>query len=366
MLCSVTRDTLENSYVSPESVFNNSDEAQELNVDGPMNNDPETEDNGNSGLSQYEVAVEQYSISATTWKEGMVETPSIGGVSLGKIPLILEDCNNGVSLKNARDNMLFQSGQAYIPLFKRMSCKTGMRNIKKLGAFPGMVTNLLLPNCCLSSSLEEKHAVDAMVRELSNVKETIVEENKITQGNNCCRLEFYYQSHLSCPEPDWAFPLIDLWDYVHVSEDNAYFKAYSSMMGEVLHCLTKTFLDHKDTTNFDTVPLPAKQMIVLCAEMAVSMTEFPRFSPKCMKLVTEERSHITLGVNETDSDLVLKYPLDKYSTLWFVPEEFLEKTDEATERMTGLKNGLTMRLLPIPTWHSRLNERRLSEDDLSR
>ena len=112
-----------------------------------------------SDMEEYDIALAHASLKATKWKEGMVLNPCIGGVSLGKIPLKLTEESGRCALERARSDMMIQSGQAYIPFFKRISCKTGTKKLKDLGALPAMVTNILMPNAIFSSSADEKEKV---------------------------------------------------------------------------------------------------------------------------------------------------------------------------------------------------------------
>jgi hypothetical protein len=148
------------------------------------------EDNPNEEPTSTQLMFENYHLKATKWYEGMVNHPKIGGVHLGKVPLKMNEINTHDEstykrkVKDAREGAKIQSGQVYIPIFKRFTLKTGIRNLKNLGAFPAMVTNLMLPDILHKSTVQEKAEVDAIIHQLVHVKNNIREESKISGGNN--------------------------------------------------------------------------------------------------------------------------------------------------------------------------------------
>ena len=85
-LCSNHRHLEEDTCTPPETVLDSMGANEELAVDGSSNRDPEEEEVSTQVLGQCDVAEEECSLKATSWKEGMVENPSIGGGVSGKDP----------------------------------------------------------------------------------------------------------------------------------------------------------------------------------------------------------------------------------------------------------------------------------------
>lgn len=287
----------------------------------------------------------------------MTNIPSVGGVSLGKIPLLMSETidsnfSDCLKLETARKGMQFQGGQVYIPIFKRLSMKTGMNRLKNLGSLPAMITNLLIPDEIHKSTEKEKEEVSVLVEALDNVRKHIQDEIKICRGNNCIRQEFYFESKLSTPDQDWTFPEMVPWSYCSVSDQNSYFTAYNNIMEEVTGALTTTFRDKPPSTTWEAIPLSAKKMLILCSEMAVSMTEFFPFYPKTMNQIKE----LVSDDNEDDDDAE--------QILFHVTEEFLEPLDQQMQFITGLKNGLKAETLYLPEWTEETTTERLSPNDL--
>jgi hypothetical protein len=169
-------------------------------------------------------------------------------------------------------------------MFKRLTMKTGVTKLRKLGALAAMVTNLMLPEDVHRVSMEEKKTVDSIIRELLHVQNNIENEVRMSGGNNSIREEFYLSSSFSSRQRDWVFPSLQILDFILVSRQNSYFKAYASFTKEVMNCLKTTVLEHSQS-NFDSLPASAKRMIILCAELAVMMTELQPFRAKYMERI---------------------------------------------------------------------------------
>ena len=213
--------TLANLPVTASASLETSDEEEEsMQNDNPVEADIQDLD---SELDHYDVETEYHRLKPTEWSEGMAINPTVGGVHLGKIPLCLTSpsiqSNSSVpprtdddisldsddessiqeqqqpppnlKLAKARRRMLFHSGQVYIPVFKKLTQKVGIKNMREMGSLPAMVTNLMLPDLIHSSTLDEKESVDSLVNALLNVLDKLENEVRITNGNNCVRMEFF-------------------------------------------------------------------------------------------------------------------------------------------------------------------------------
>jgi hypothetical protein len=234
-------------------------------------------------MGGYDMRVESSGLCARSHVEGFAVEPSIGGVELGKVPILIldNDDDEGIEISFPRKNMKFHSGQIYLPIFKRLTMKTGMKRMRRLGAFAAMVANLMLPQELHEVTAEEKAEIDRIIRELSHVQENIESEIDISEGNNCVRQEFYLSTTFDEEDREWEFPILHPLQYLLVSRQNSYFKAYKGITQEVMKCLCTTILG-RNQCNFDYLPPSAKRMIILCAEMSVCVTEFQPFNAKSM------------------------------------------------------------------------------------
>jgi hypothetical protein len=378
------------------------------------------EDNPNQEPTSTQLMFENYHLKATKWYEGMVNHPKIGGVHLGKVPLKMIEINSQDessykrNIRDAREGAKIQSGQVYIPIFKRFTLKTGIRNLKNLGAFPAMVTNLMLPDILHKSTAQEKAEVDAIIHQLVHVRNNISSESKISEGNNCIRIEFFFKSKFEMADQrDWKFPKILPWDFAVYNGQNSYFECLTSMMDEVTHALQTTFIDHPNQTNYDSIPVSAKKMLILCSEMAVTMTEFFPFKGRTMEQVLDELEDPTIpeeeeeeregegeqeddeasdnekkdsddesddhNLNDQDYDANAEEiseadnvstvtntdTNDPEKTIFHVPRHLLEPLDQTVRDQTGLKNGLKLDTLYLPIWSGRNRIKKLSSQDIS-
>ena len=224
---------------------------------------------------------------ANKFVEGFVMEPKVGGVHLGKIPLrLLEQVGGRYTTYAIRSDKVFHSGQAYIPIFKKIIMKEGANNLRLLGALPAMVSNLMMPTEIHASTKEEKHEVDELIRALVDIYKNIKAEIDMSNGNNCIRWELFYSSKFDNNNMSFKFPEMPLVDFCMISGKNSYFKTYVQMMGEIITSLEKTILESNILT-YDALSASAKRMVTLCAEMAVTMTEFHPFNPKGMNKINK-------------------------------------------------------------------------------
>ena len=200
-------------YSPPDVVVENNQQDHYHHEDDTDNDNDYDQDMVKDAFCEYELEKENYLLKATAWKEGHSKSPQVGGVNLGKIPILRLDTPSGCpevdvnySFENARDNMKFHSCQGYIPTLKKLSQKTGLNRVRQIGSLPAMVTNLLLPSEIYSTSKEEKKSIIALIRELDDMSRNMKEEIDLAEGNNCIRLEFYFSSSFQNADKDWCFP----------------------------------------------------------------------------------------------------------------------------------------------------------------
>lgn len=374
---------------------------EELNID---NEDPDP-DSEEVEVGQYDMALENYKIKANKYREGFVNSPSIGGVHLGKVPLVAkeqvvldgpndthENTPPSVVLEAPRLEMIFHSCQAYLPIFKRMTMKRGIQRLKLLGALPGMITNLLLPQILHKSTKEEKEEINSLIETLLSVHDSISTEINHCEGNSCVRFEFFFSSNLNSEVMSWAIPPLDPIDSFLVSQQNSYFQTYRDMTKEVMQCLKTTVIDH-DQTDFDFLAVEAKRMVILCAEMAVTMTEFFPFSGKCMGQVNRIIKHglpnetppgqeevvameedANQGTTSQEDSPMQAVNLDNRMAdaesadveqvnkiMFNVPRKLLVELDQNTKGQTGLRFGLDNIIMKLPVYQE---AERLSAEDL--
>ena len=381
-------------------------------------------------FDHYEEQREFTSLEPREWHEGLALDPCVGGVHMGKIPLKLysediedDETDSGSSggrrrrlnLRRARIGMLIQSGQVYIPFFKKISQKMGISKLGIMGALPAMVTNLMLPSVIHKSTKEEKKIIDGLISELNYIDRLVQEETRITEGNNCVRMEFFYSSTLSSQEPDWDFPKIVPWEFCSLSQQNSYFNAYAAVSSEVNKVLNKSIFQ-QSVCNYDRLAVDAKRMIILCSELAVSLTEFLMFRPKAMEQIntlcrnlpqlqhasprnevedggdTMQQEEIemadnnndftddnhNLGINENqtmeqannnndqdDNTVPSVDDTDNITSrqIFNVPSKYLSDLDEQTMMATGLLRGLKAVILPLPKFSPTTQ---LQYDDMQR
>ena len=346
------------------------DQANERDLELETNIDPDPDEDNASEIqdpTQFDLDVENYKLICTKWKEGMTRKPAIGGVHLGKVPLYAKETFQESSLdqvlvlETARKGMQFQSGQVYIPVFKRLSMKTGMMNLEDLGSLPAMVTNLMLPSIIHKSTSKELERVEDLIMTLENVRNNMKQEIDLCRGNNCIRLEFYFSSKFDSDQMDWKFPDLVPWNFCSVSDQNSFFTAYTSIMEEVMNGLTTSLVGKNSTTTFDAIPTSAKKMLILCSEMAVSMTEIFPFFPKTLNQIREA---INNEEDEGSEDEESMNNLDPDKIMFHIPESMLDPLDSQTELLTGLKNGLKADTLFLPEWDDEQTTERLSPTDL--
>ena len=239
-------------------------------------------------ISQYQMIVDQCKIKPTKYKEGYMVNPKIGGLHYGKIPVQLQHTPEGrYGLKFSRIEYLFHSFQGYVPLFKRLSMKVGVNRLRKLGALPAMITNLLVSNAIHPSTLEEKEEINELLQCLMSVIENIEAEINKSKGNNCVRLEGFFESLFNGPEKDWQYPELEWAEFLVCSAQMAFFNVFKEMCGEVMHVLDTTFLQNPKEVDFSQLSAEAKGILVVCSEMAVTFTEFHPFSGKCINQISK-------------------------------------------------------------------------------
>ena len=331
------------------------------------------QDSTNPELNNVDVDLENFNLRAEAWKEGLVNAPAIGGVHLGKVPLkVTRDRDSKIVIVAARSNMLFHSGQVYMPIFKKLTTKTGMRNISDLASFCAMVTNILLPQVLFPTGQAERDKVVRIIKQLSTMGSTIREETSITEGNNSIRMEFFFSSNLSSSQKDWDFPDIIPWEFALISQQSSYFNNLSKCVNEVLGVLKKTFIDNCNQPDYDPLPPEAKAMIILCSELAVTMTEFcPSFSGKAMPLVERHLNNSLLAEEEDEEDEEDIPYADKENTLlsperimFHVPESLLVQLPPDIREFTGLFHGLNNCVLMFPKWNPDSGIPRLAIEDM--
>lgn len=239
-------------------------------------------------ISQYEMTIDRTTIRPTKYKEGYMIKPKVGGLHFGKVPVKLGVSQGAkYTLSFPRMMYLFQSIQGYIPMLKRLSMKVGINRLKKLGALPAMITNLLVSNTIHPSTVEEKEEIDQLLECLMEVFDNLEAEIDATQGNNCVRLEGFFESYFKHRNKDWKFPEIQWTDVLLISPQMGFFKTTRGMCKEVKHALKRTFLDNPKEVEYKELSSEAKGMLVLMAEMAVVFSEFQPFTAKCMNQVTQ-------------------------------------------------------------------------------
>ena len=348
-------------------------------------------------LDHYEEQIEFAALEPREWHEGLALDPCVGGVHLGKVPLKMfvdqgeDEATTRLKVRKARSRMLVQGGQVYIPFFKKLSQKNGINNLRHMGALPAMVTNLMLPDIIHESSMEEKKTLDSLISQLNYIDKLVAEEMKITEGNNCIRMEFFYDSKLSQAEKDWKFPRILPWKFCSLSQQSSYFKTYASISEEVNSVLSKSILN-QTSCNYDGLHIDAKRMIILCSEIVTSMTELMLFCPKAMDQVNRivdldnqgaqdglEGSELIPQEEDDDQESELDLPQESEQQdgisvgsleedriaedrlIFNVPKKYLTDLDPSTKMATGLPKGLSATILPLPKYQP---TRQLQRNDM--
>lgn len=346
-------------------------------IDSRQDNDSDNDDDDPDWLPEDEelknndIAIENSYLKGTTWKEGAMNRPKIGGAHLSRIPLRLvetstgegEGANHASHLEPARDGKMIQSGQIYIPFFKKATKKAFVaKRLTKLGALPAMVQDLLMPSFLLHSRINEKKEIVFLIKKVNEVYENLCNEIKTTKGNNCVRTELFFKSNFARQVREWQFPQINMFSMLWFSEDNSYFSNYQRMMKDVIEPLMKVFVHNPNMLDYEALSPSAKRILVLCAELAVQMTEFHPFVGRITESVNK---HVERLEEDVESDSDGEDPLGHSNHIFHVPQDLLDELSEAEQRATGLRHGLSSELLSLPRLEANHQVSRLSANDLS-
>ena len=319
---------------------------------------PEEEDRN---LQLLDLGVENAKLIPTKWREGWSKSPEIGGVHLGKVPLKMElsPPGNGrpfLHLSSMRNGNVIQSGQVYIPFFKRGIQKPTISKFKDIGLLPSMVSNILLPKAIFSRTLKvNKSKLVSILKHINHTKTTLEQEVNQNKGNNSVRLEFFFKSTFSSEDADWTIPDVDPLSFILVAPKNSYFQTYLACIKDVVDPLIKTFVHNRELEDYDSLSPAAKRMLILCSELAVEMTEFFPFSGKGVEAIKKlwgTDAHPFHGAGEQH--------------LFMVPPTLLEELRDMDKRQTGLKVGLNNVLYQIPLFSDVDTVGHLSAEDIKR
>ena len=158
--------------------------------DAPRNESSGQEENNQIVNEQEEEDVNHITVSeqstklkTTKWREGLSRNPKIGGVHMGKIPLSVEtfqteDMRECIRVSPSRNDYMIQSGQMYIPFFKRALKKSMIENLKEIGTLPAMVSNIFLPTVLFENIIQtNKKNLNDLIDLISQIAENYIAES---------------------------------------------------------------------------------------------------------------------------------------------------------------------------------------------
>lgn len=303
-------------------------------------------------IQNYDIVVQNSIINPAQWRNGLTINPKIGSVHLGQVPLVaneltLEGGEKQIFVQPDRIESSLQGGQMYNPFIKRASRTT--ENIRAIGALPAMVANLLLPSKIRKATKEEKDRIIELIKILKDIKTTYQEEIKVTHGNCCVRLEFFFKSDLQLQENirTWTWPITNPYDYLIVSNQNSFFENFSKNLDDLIDPLVKTFVENKDLLCYDRVSGKAKRMLILNTEAAIDVTDFYPFYGRAMKRVNQIRRQDEREARRTMTNEEKRQDKKKH-IMFHVPANLLEPLEEAEVRATLLPKGLSSRVFQLP------------------
>lgn len=303
-------------------------------IDEPEENQ-DTDEDYFPEMDAMDLAMEKAELTATKYPEGLTESIKIGSVSLGKVPLKIEDLEDIIIFTTIRLTRMVQAAQAYNPIFIRLTRKNALKKIKELGALPAMIQDILSNSVLFHDSQSTKRQKEKIVELLGKLEKTIADfrnEIEISNGRNSVRLEMYYASTLNDKESDVFFPEFDVFDLFNVSVKNVYFQVYSKILKEISDPLMITFCrDNKAITNYDELSSDCKRMLLCQSEALLTAVEFPTFSGKIMKKIRN-----------------LNKEVGWERQLFSANPELVTKLPESDRRLTTLKSGLSKRVMPFP------------------
>ena len=349
-------DTLDPNDVMAETETTVHQEDERVEGESPQtgttatNNDPNEEIQPE--VDHITMTSQSANLRTSKWREGMSRSPNIGGVHMGKIPLDVEvhntvDMRECIRVKPARNGYMIQSGQMYIPFFKKALKKSRIEHIKEIGLLPAMISNILLPKMIFGNILNSnKKDIMDLIDLIGQIAENFETEVDANDGNNCIRLEFFFKDMIDSDMPQWTFPELDPRKFILLAPQNSFFKTYVACMKEVLVPLKKTFNDNPKLTQYDSLSASAKRMLILCSEMAVEMCEFHPFQGRGIQRINQ------LWEEHDSSNS------DNSQHLFQVLPSLLEVLKEEERLATGLKVGLSYVVYQIkeyPTNHEVAN-----------
>ena len=279
-----------------------------------------------------DIPIAESDLNVSQWQEGLTVHPhSLGGVSGGKVIVYLVESTDGyIIIRRSRQDMMVAGGQIYTPVFKQLFRKNMVSaNKKAFGSIPALVQQQLCDSDFLCSTSE------ASRRELSRLMKVLDSllchghgVIDTANGSNAARIEIYFQSDLSKHCTSIKFPSFNIFDFLCISVNSACLSNCQDVIEEVTKPLRKVFVEQegKDLSVFCA---ETKGMLVLLAELAITMLEVRTFSGKATQEVTKRLD-------------------ENHGILWYVPPDYLHEIPERDEQYSGLNVGLDKRILSVP------------------
>ena len=294
-----------------------------------------------------DIIFEEATLKISKWPEGLTRSKhALGGTHGGRVEKHLYRNQSGyIKVQATRVEKEAISGQLYTPLFKQLFDKNQTRKFPILGGLPAMVQEALC-NPDLFPTSRNKNLSSKIAKYVKFISVLFQEGTDVidsTEGANTARYEFFFQSTFNSETPDVSFPCLDPYEFMFVSEDNGFFNQYKKIMDEVIVPLEKVFVEQEGSC-YDVLTSPTKSMLVLLAELSVTMLEMHPFQGKIFNSVSK-----CLG----DGDGVF----------WHVPSDLLVEVSDRDKQFTSIEVGLAANALPLPCIRSADIQRPSAQDN---